>query len=605
MANNKNYVPQKLSMIGRISLMLVPAAIVLVFLPSCLFTYFEGWPYSVSVYYSFVTLSTIGFGDFIPTFQPHQERTFGIYFQFYQVFVMVWFIFGLSYILMLIGFIAKGMRSKRIARLEAQLTENIKMTHQRIWNGVSKDVGFLRRIINEVNIMRWKVTKPKMHFCRRIEWTISVFQPVFTSSQENGESKRLSRSFSCPELLLYSHRTPTPMRKRAFSEIFDVNELPSQHRLQKPHFSRHSETNLMLIDREKTFHGQNLFDDTSDVLTQVVLALNNYGSGRDDDASDVFVDMTIGGVDLFSEDDILDDEERSASPLPLKATKFNRKRTLSVYSSSKIAKKMEAPTRTWSGDNSDIQTYINQQWKKENIAEESANASAVNISVGEPVEEEPPRRQSIFRRLSTIFLGRNSLLEKDSEESIKRPPISPMNRRRDTMKTFPKLEAIRRTSSTSLRSPSPELILENTTIADLIRAIEMAHLKNHVQNTSLVATRPNTVSQTRRTSLAPPRLQAPHPQHILRQNSSPTANRLKSFEVTRVEMPSAGANPFSVSMAQRRRLSLLPPQSSMTPMYTTPIMPRRVYTKPPISPLAQLQPPFNAKKPDEPTHPDC
>lgn len=144
-------------MIGRITLMLVPAAIVLIFLPSCLFTYFEGWPYSVSVYYSFVTLSTIGFGDFIPTFQPHQERTFGIYFKFYQAFVLIWFIFGLSYILMLIGFIAKGMRSKRIARLETQLADNIKMTHQRIWHGVSKDVGLLRRMINEVYIMRLKV----------------------------------------------------------------------------------------------------------------------------------------------------------------------------------------------------------------------------------------------------------------------------------------------------------------------------------------------------------------------------------------------------------------------------------------------------------------
>lgn len=386
------------------------------------------------------------------------------------------------------------------------------------------------------------------------------------------------------------------MRKRAFSEIFDVNELPSQHRLKRPN----SETNLMLIDREKTFHGQHLFEETGDVLTQVVLALNNYGNSRDDDASDVFVDMTIGGVDLFSEDEILDGEARSASPLPLKSSKFNRKRTLSVYSSSKIAKKMEAPTQTWSGDNSDIQTYINQQWKKENIAEEKKDASAVQISVDGAVEEEPPRRQSIFRRLSTVFLGRSPLLEKDSEETTKKPPISPMYKRRDTMKTFPKLEEIRRTSSTSLRSPSPELILENTTIADLIRAIEMAHLKNHVQNTSLVSTRPNTVSQTRRTSLAPPRLQPPYPQHILRQNSSPTPNRLKSFEVTRFELPSVGPNPLSISMAQRRRMSLLPPQSSMTPMYTTPIMPRRVYTKPPISPLAQLQPPFNAKETDDP-----
>lgn len=67
--------PRRLGMIAQISLYLLPASVILIFLPSCLFTYFEGWPYSVSVYYSFVTLSTIGFGDFIPTFQPHQVIT--------------------------------------------------------------------------------------------------------------------------------------------------------------------------------------------------------------------------------------------------------------------------------------------------------------------------------------------------------------------------------------------------------------------------------------------------------------------------------------------------------------------------------------------------
>lgn len=58
---------------------------------------------------------------------------------------------------MLIGFIARGMQSKRISRFEKQLAENIKLTHNRIWSGVSKDVGYLRRILNEVYIMRVRV----------------------------------------------------------------------------------------------------------------------------------------------------------------------------------------------------------------------------------------------------------------------------------------------------------------------------------------------------------------------------------------------------------------------------------------------------------------
>lgn len=49
------------------------------------------------------------------------------------------------------------MRSKRITRLEHQLSENIKVTHNRIWNGVTKDVSYLRTILNEIYMMKFKV----------------------------------------------------------------------------------------------------------------------------------------------------------------------------------------------------------------------------------------------------------------------------------------------------------------------------------------------------------------------------------------------------------------------------------------------------------------
>lgn len=70
--DNEKHGEKQLGLIAQITLTLIPASLLLIFLPSVLFSYFEGWPYSVSVYYSFVTLSTIGFGDFIPTFQAHQ-----------------------------------------------------------------------------------------------------------------------------------------------------------------------------------------------------------------------------------------------------------------------------------------------------------------------------------------------------------------------------------------------------------------------------------------------------------------------------------------------------------------------------------------------------
>lgn len=42
--------------------------------------------------------------------------------------------------------------------MEQQLKTNIRQTQNKIWHGVSKDVGYLRRILNELYIMRFKVS---------------------------------------------------------------------------------------------------------------------------------------------------------------------------------------------------------------------------------------------------------------------------------------------------------------------------------------------------------------------------------------------------------------------------------------------------------------
>lgn len=63
---------KKFGMISTVAIYLVPGIAFFIFLPACLFSYFEDWPYIRSVYYAFVTLTTIGFGDYVPTFQDGQ-----------------------------------------------------------------------------------------------------------------------------------------------------------------------------------------------------------------------------------------------------------------------------------------------------------------------------------------------------------------------------------------------------------------------------------------------------------------------------------------------------------------------------------------------------
>ena len=69
MAMDKHWVPKKVSLIGQISLYLFPGIVLFIFAPAILFSYFEGWDYSISVYYTFVTLTTIGKFE-------HCKRTF-------------------------------------------------------------------------------------------------------------------------------------------------------------------------------------------------------------------------------------------------------------------------------------------------------------------------------------------------------------------------------------------------------------------------------------------------------------------------------------------------------------------------------------------------
>ncbi|XP_033028575.1 potassium channel subfamily K member 16-like [Lacerta agilis] len=65
-------------------------------LPSFLFQWMEGWTYHEAVYFTFITLSTIGFGDYL--IGRKYDRT---YFPGYQLLSAVWIIIGLAWIAVL------------------------------------------------------------------------------------------------------------------------------------------------------------------------------------------------------------------------------------------------------------------------------------------------------------------------------------------------------------------------------------------------------------------------------------------------------------------------------------------------------------------------
>ncbi|XP_056648839.1 open rectifier potassium channel protein 1 isoform X1 [Diorhabda sublineata] len=258
----------KLGLIGQIILYAVPGLTFFIFLPSTIISFFEGWSYDVAVYYAFVTLTTIGFGDYVAGTQNiHNFHPW--VFVSYHLFLLVWVIGGLGYVIMIIGFITKGMKSRKIAQIEKLLAQKVKQTPLKI----QKE---LRSMLHELLFMRVK--------------------PVYKGEFEY-TPKYLERSQSCPTLTIWiNNESPTMARKRAMSECYRYNVLD---RIQ-------SESELDKIDKERTFRPSDAFKKQKDLLLRVVDALSLASTSSKSDR----------GVHGFSDNEILA-SERSISHTPV------------------------------------------------------------------------------------------------------------------------------------------------------------------------------------------------------------------------------------------------------------------------------------------------
>ncbi|KAM3594509.1 uncharacterized protein V6R79_009151 [Siganus canaliculatus] len=67
-------------------------------LPMMVFQQYEGWTYSQTIYYCFITLSTIGFGDFVADSNP--DKTYP---EWYSVLMASWIFFGLAWLALIIN----------------------------------------------------------------------------------------------------------------------------------------------------------------------------------------------------------------------------------------------------------------------------------------------------------------------------------------------------------------------------------------------------------------------------------------------------------------------------------------------------------------------
>ncbi|KAF5277616.1 hypothetical protein FQA39_LY06109 [Lamprigera yunnana] len=302
-----------LGLVGQVVLYLIPGFTFFIFIPSIIIMVYEEWPYDVAVHYAFVTLTTIGFGDWVAgtVENGHGQALYTVY----KIFLLVWIISGLGYIFMVMGFVASGMKSKKLCAIEHKLALNIKRTNTKIREE-------LRTMVNEYLLLKVK----------RVYRDRFIYVP-----------HQYTRSQSCPNLNMYSP-SPSPKisRKRAFSTCATTTKVTRNQ----------SDSDLERIDKERTFNPCNAIIEPGQLLLRVANALGGYES-LDSSSS---ISSQTKGVDLFSSKEILANEKKGSGwslggqKLPAKPPRMARQRAASECKNTfKCTPVIESSDLTWYG----------------------------------------------------------------------------------------------------------------------------------------------------------------------------------------------------------------------------------------------------------------
>lgn len=356
---------------------------------------------------------------------------------------------------------------------------------------------------------------------------------------------------------MYQSHVPHIPRKRAFSEnIISPSDEEVNDEIIGITPNRRSETDLSRIDRKRTFEEANFVSiNTGDVLARVVQALSTIRS-MDDDLDRVRSQddsgNETGGINGFSDTEILSSEcgvlsglssglsgSVSATP-PIK----RRIRALSDY---------RVPTRdvpqdphewTWNGTNAQIQEFRRIRGDKSNTkfavlgsGVSKINGNHLHIDIEETRLKSPCPNQSFLRKINPFKKkpintdDKQTLNELDAQKYIDRT-----SRGRES-KQFPPSK--RRPSIFEATEPTDQHLLESTTIADLIRALEQAHVNESENDQQFGISRrkmsvvssgtpvmPRALQKRRASMIPPPAFGKPYALSERRQSHIPTFKKL-------------------------------------------------------------------------------
>lgn len=221
----KKYYSSKVALAINAFTFLLPWFVVFMILPAGIFTMLENWTFIEGLYYCFITLSTIGFGDYVAA---NFDRD---YIWIYKTGVVLWIIFGLGYLAMILNYISRAMRCKHIRRVERRLSTSFHHTQQKFGQRIDEIYHILQEFSK-------KQPKNGRHGMPRVQSFPNPETPILQEEKETVRDKNHNRDYQIQRLLnlvqslkddnKYPHRHRQPYHPRRLKGQIEALDLATQ-----------------------------------------------------------------------------------------------------------------------------------------------------------------------------------------------------------------------------------------------------------------------------------------------------------------------------------------------------------------------------------------
>ncbi|MED6283546.1 hypothetical protein CHARACLAT_009947 [Characodon lateralis] len=187
-------------------------------LPPFVFMSQEGWTYIEGLYFSFVTLTTIGFGDLVAGVEPNIE-----YPTLYRYFVEVWIYLGLAWLSLFFNWKVRMLIEAHKALKKRRKLRKLSLEEMRHYKESHKASLRLPPTPNDVNIFSF-LSKKKEGYNDLIKQIGSKNEgrTNHSTGDSNKKGKDINRSKSCSDAPMFNDHTilsldRSPRQKRRYS----------------------------------------------------------------------------------------------------------------------------------------------------------------------------------------------------------------------------------------------------------------------------------------------------------------------------------------------------------------------------------------------------